>query len=997
MLGRLMFGNDRPLAQRVQWAAFIMTMFVVLAVVGTLLYVRLAEIPDSELSAHRNAAHVVGEVMAGDIGNRLSKVRDLGQNPLVRAALTSPSLREAYLKPLMLVQEDRSDDVAVQLFDSHGTLVFGELPADAGVPPLGPLAVGVLKTQRAEFSVFSGRKAMILAAYPVLDPSTRDAIGVLVGVVDLSAAFRRRAASLGPELGIDLIHQEQTIASFGADPAERHFPARHEIGTAERIEGTLAVEVYRTSDPWLQPVRSRLTLAGLNAVLMGLVMWVAAGIVARRATQRLDRLAESCAAIADNKAESIPDDPSRDEIGVLTRTLRQAIDAYRQINDNMASLVAEKTRALAESEDRLRSSINAIDEPFAVFDGDDRLVYCNEKYRAAYPGIADRIVAGATFEEIVRAVAERGCANVAAAGAEEWIEEQLQGHRAGGVRIQSATSGRWFRVVERKTSTGDTVGFRVDITELVEAREAAVKASLAKSRFLAMMSHEIRTPMNGVLGMAQLLLQPRLDDAERQDFARTILASGQTLLNLLNDILDLSKVEAGQLTLVFEPVEPEQIVREVRTLFAEAASRKSLHIESAWLGPVGQRYLGDPHRLRQMLSNLISNAIKFTDAGAILIEGREAAREGEAALLEFVVADSGIGVADDKQHLLFQPFSQVGETSSRRFGGTGLGLSIVRNLAWLMGGDAGVESEPGHGSRFWFRIRAGLVAADAAESAAGQSHAEPAQFILPSARFRGTVLVVEDDPTNRKVVEAMLARLGVSARLTENGETAVAEIRRGESPDLVLMDILMPVMDGYEATALIRHWEEEAGHRHIPVVALTASASDEDRLQALAAGMDGFLTKPVNFGQLAGMVGRWLCPADDGVAERGDAEPQDGAAPAAAGAAPAAGALPVFDEPALLRLFGGDRTLAGMVVQSAGENIPGYFDRIEQALAAHERKEARRLAHTAKGLVGQVGGMRLAAGLEAAEKALAGAGEVDVAALRAELAPLLEALRGWRP
>lgn len=249
--------------------------------------------------------------------------------------------------------------------------------------------------------------------------------------------------------------------------------------------------------------------------------------------------------------------------------------------------------------------------------------------------------------------------------------------------------------------------------ELRRSETAAEAANRAKSAFLANMSHEIRTPMNGILGMAQMLLMPNLGDAERQDYARTLLTSGQTLLALLNDILDLSKVEAGKLTLESTVIAPAQIVHEIQTLFASATGQKPLKLESGWAGPEGQRYLGDPHRLRQMLGNLVNNALKFTEHGSIRIEAREVERDAGAALIEFSVADTGIGIPEGKLPLLFQPFSQADESTTRHYGGTGLGLSIVGNMAHLMGGRAGVESEDGRGSRFWFQVRLPLVAAHA--------------------------------------------------------------------------------------------------------------------------------------------------------------------------------------------------------------------------------------------------------------------------------------------
>ena len=424
--------------------------------------------------------------------------------------------------------------------------------------------------------------------------------------------------------------------------------------------------------------------------------------------------------------------------------------------------------------------------------------------------------------------------------------------------VERDPAGRPLRMVG---SIADITGRKAAEAALLEAKTAAEAANLAKSRFLATMSHEIRTPLNGVLGMAQLLMQPQVTEAERLDFAAAILSCGETLLKLLNDILDLSKVEAGRLELEPTAFAPAELLTEVRALFGAAARAKGLRLEVEWSGAPGARYACDIHRLRQMLANLVGNAIKFTDLGEVRITAAELRREGTRAMLDFAVSDTGIGIAKDRQTQLFQPFVQIDNSATRNYSGSGLGLSIVRNLAELMGGGVALDSEPGKGSCFRFRIPADLATADTGPRGALHPLRRPGSAPTagpPAAR----ILVVEDNFMNRKVIVKILERLGMEVAVAEDGQQALAAVTAGDPARLVLMDVQMPVMDGYTATQRIREWEQVAGRPRLPIVALTANAFEEDAERCLAAGMDDFLTKPVAFEDLRTVLARWLRPGN---------------------------------------------------------------------------------------------------------------------------------------
>jgi signal transduction histidine kinase/DNA-binding response OmpR family regulator/HAMP domain-containing protein len=587
--------------------------------------------------------------------------------------------------------------------------------------------------------------------------------------------------------------------------------------------------------------------------------------VDRNLLARLSALSNSMLAIADGRLRADVPAAGRDEIGRMAEALRLFRDTAVEVEEN-------NLREVAGARQRLIDAIESISEGFALYDADDRLVLCNTRYRQVlYPGIEDLLVPGTPFERIIGEAVRRNVIEFGGLDPEEWVRARLRAHRdPGGSLLHHHVDGRWTRVSERRIGDGGTVAIYTDITELKRregelaelvqklehARDQAMQATRAKSQFLANMSHELRTPMNAIIGITAMLKEEAEEDAD-EDLVEPldrIHRAGTHLLHLINEILDLSKIEAGRLELELEEVDLAALVREAVSTAQPLAEKTGSRLELHCAEDVG-RLRTDATRLRQVVLNLLSNACKFTEKGVVTLDVARADSAGGGWYV-IAVKDTGIGMTPEQMGRLFQEFSQADGSTTRRFGGTGLGLAISRQLCRMMGGDIEVASVPGEGSTFTVRLPArGPPSAPAAA-------AEPA---APRQLVGRQALVIDDEETARDLIRSCLEREGFTVRTAGNGRDGLA-LARELRPALITLDVFMPQLDGW---SVLRELKSDAGLADVPVVMI--SIADEQR-HGFALGASGYLTKPVDRQRLhrlldrfrRGDSGRVLVVDDDG-------------------------------------------------------------------------------------------------------------------------------------
>lgn len=507
--------------------------------------------------------------------------------------------------------------------------------------------------------------------------------------------------------------------------------------------------------------------------------------------------------------------------------------------------------AAARSMQALDKALVVLPDGFLLCDQDDRVVRWNERFLEMFPWLRGVIRVGMTHAELAEATRSARQFDATAEAGKAWLDERLRTRELGeGESERELANGTMVHITDRRTPDGGMVSIYHDVTaaerRLAQAKENAEAANQAKSQFLATMSHEIRTPLNAVLGLNELMLHSPLDSQQRRH-AELIGSSGRLLLALINDILDVSRIEAGQMQLATAPFSVRPAAEGVVALMRERAVSKGLALRLEVQPQDDALIEGDVIRIQQILFNLVGNAVKFTDQGVVQVGVTVEPGAGRDVTLRMEVSDTGIGIPESAMPTLFDRFTQADSTAMRRHGGSGLGLAITREIVQMMGGSIATTSTPGLGSRFTVTIPTRRVErVEAAPDAAPPGQVEPARQAL-------RLLVAEDNDVNQILINALLTRMGHRVHLVANGRLAVDAVRRGDY-DLVLMDLQMPEMDGMEATQAIRALG--GGFAELPVIAMTANAFDEDRQACLAAGMDDYVAKPIDVAQLAEAIAR---------------------------------------------------------------------------------------------------------------------------------------------
>ena len=625
----------------------------------------------------------------------------------------------------------------------------------------------------------------------------------------------------------------------------------------EVIVGGVVKQALLQRDASMRNAKRTIGIAIASGIIALIIALIVIALIVRSINSPLRRLEQSIKAITQGRLDIVLPEVGRDELGDMSHALAMLRDSLLEGN----RLEQERQRAEDEArraQTQLSEAIEASSEGFALYDADDRLVICNNRFREMYANIDLEIKPGTQYEAILRSAARAGIVPAALENGQAWLAERLERHRnPQGAFEQQRKGGVWLKISERRTVDGGIVGVLTDITELkdrelqlgqlvdrlAEARDAAMEATVTKSRFLANMSHELRTPLNAIIGITEMLMDDAQDAGNKEALEplERIARAGKHLLHLINEVLDLSKIEAGKLEMNYEAVAVASLVADVIGEVEALAAKNNNQLVVECPSDIGV-IRSDPMRLRQIMLNLLSNACKFTENGKVSLSVCRSRRDADE-WISICVADSGVGMTAEQIGRLFQEFSQADSSTTRKYGGTGLGLAITDRLCRMMGGSIEVESKLGLGTTFNVRLPAERPAVSDASAAA------PAP-VKRASGLTNRVLVIDDDHTVRDLMRRYLSREGFDVVTAGSGREGL-EFARELHPSVITLDVFMPDMDGWSVLQTLKQAPELD---RIPVIMMTIS---DEKQKGFALGASGYLTKPVNRAQLSELLVRF--------------------------------------------------------------------------------------------------------------------------------------------
>lgn len=894
------------------------------------------------------------------LADAIITLQQLATNSLLSNALVDSIGRETYLKPFFLEQRlAKQAHADLLVVDFRGQIL---LSTGAVLSSHDSLLIARSLTESIPVAAISTDHILVIV-YPIIFPVTGTTEGALIYRVHLDALVQ----AIGQRFNVLLsLNEQMGHISNLPDTDQRLIQLTGALDLPFPIDQlgfniTVAQRENQALAPLYQMMRWYL---GFALALLLAATWLARRI-ACHLTYGLITLVKDTNAItnADDLADHLMMIQSDDEIGQLALALNHLIKRLRQFYLELEDKVTERTAALSQAEavarqasSYARSLLEASLDPLVMISMQGKITDVNQATERVTGLFRDHLIGSDFSDYFTDQDKARGVyQQVFGVGKITNYPLTLR-HTLGQITEVLYNASVYYNddgQVDGCFAAARDITHQKHIeVELRQAKMLAESANQLKSEFIANMSHEIRTPMNAIMGLSQLALNKELS-FDIRDYLEKIYSSSHSLLGILNDILDFSKLEAGRMTIEHALFDLNTLLDNLSNVFVAHAEEKRLAFKLELAADVPRNLIGDSSRLQQILINLLSNAIKFTEQGSVVLNITVTHLVPSEVRLLFCVTDTGIGISANDREKLFQPFSQVDGSITRRFGGTGLGLAISHNLMQLMGGEFSVASILGQGSSFSFELVLGVSSLPKFDTPRIVKNAGPA--------LAGTkVLVAEDNLINQQVICEFLQLSGITVELAGNGKEALELLELGKF-DAVLMDIQMPILDGIEATRLIR---KRAEFTTLPIIALTAGVTKEEQEKCIAIGMNDFIAKPINPEKLMSTLLHWITP----IAKTAEIRPD---------LLPEADVLPIFDLQNLLVMLDNNRQLATRLLIDFMRTMKDLPDEIIGLVTTGNLVSARTLAHKIKGTAGNIGAMRLHSVTERLEVELNGELSID--------------------